>query len=1495
MPVHHVKRPALAWLLRARRVAVHCLLIWGAAAGANPAGDAALDGCVLWFEAIEAEETRGAAIAEWRDNASGHRAVQSDPASQPLFEDASVTGYPAVRFDGAQHCLETDFTADWSGSDWTVFAVASLDASAPDNYRGIVGNRFGEGRAHWWTLGTKGDGTAYLELGAGKGVHTNLRLANSNVHLYAVVKRGTQFQLFQDGALLGSAEMENVGGTDNEFRIGRWYGANQGWFGRIAEIRVYDRALSEQDREGVEKSLIAKWEIVPPPDTYRKQETWAATMTASREALMAAAAREDTTARRDWRAYVWERICADFPAPSRAMGDAAQENEHLEWFLARDSSVLERTLIGQAGEVVRSKAEALTAANAPAGDVRWLHLIIQAAETRNRFADMTAQVERINFRALRMAVEDLHHTFPEEYPDGAAFLEEIERFTSERNDLLAGLEACDGEAFKQAEDLLALQREALLANPLLDFEELLLVRRGLSSPVLGLPQNWQSNCILPRRGFDDEIAVLSPPEPGGSITAVYRPERPVFVGDIDLHFDAERLLFSSIGTNNCWQVFEINTDGSGLRQVTPGDQPDVDSYDACYLPDGDIIFSSNAYYVSVPCVNGLARTAVLYRMRPDGSEIRQLSFDQEHNWCPTMLPNGRVMYLRWEYTDTPHSHTRLLFHMNPDGTAQMEYYGSNSYWPNSLFYAKPIPDHPTQFVGIVGGHHGVRRKGELVLFDPALGRREAAGAIQRIPGYGIPVESETDPKYESTLIQDYLVDDSWPKFLHPFPLSGKYFLVSAKPTPDSLWGVYLVDVFDNMLLLAEEPGYALFEPIPLRKRPTPPVVPSRVDLDRDDALVYLSDIYEGGGLEDVPRGEVKALRLFTYHYVYPGMGGPQAVVGMEGPWDIRRVLGTVPVAEDGSAYFRIPANTPISVQPLDEEGRALQLMRSWFTAMPGEVLACVGCHESQNSAPPVRLAERLRHLPAEIEPWYGPSRGFNFLREVQPVLDKYCIGCHDGSQGLPQGTPEQALKEGLSRYVPNLKERDYITDYSSVFHDGGVDAGHFSVSYAELHRFVRRPGLESDYHLLTPLEFHANTTQLVQMLEKGHHGVELDDEAWDRLVTWIDLNAPFHGTWHEIAGEERTAHPAQRRRELLKLYANMDQDFEAIPDIPRDPVEFVMPPEPPRAEAPPPNPEGWPFDAAEAQRRQTEAASIMRLAADDSESPTQQTIDLGGGITIELTLIPAGTFVMGAAEGYADEAPPTVVTIDEPFWMARTEITNAQFEAFDPSHDSKVEHRFSMQFGVRGFYVNGPEQPAVRISWNQAMAFCDWLTEKTGRTFTLPTEAQWEYACRAGTGTAFYFGPVDADYSQHANLADQSLREFVCHTYKKEREPWFDASKYDDWIPKDLRFNDGGFLSDGVAMYRPNPWGLHDMHGNVWEWTRSAYWPYPYDDHDGRNALDAQGDRVARGGSWRDRPMRARSAMRLPYRPYQRVYNVGFRVVSPATEKVQVAKGANSR
>lgn len=780
-----------------------------------------------------------------------------------------------------------------------------------------------------------------------------------------------------------------------------------------------------------------------------------------------------------------------------------------------------------------------------------------------------------------------------------------------------------------------------------------------------------------------------------------------------------------------------------------------------------------------------------------------------------MLNNGRLLYLRWEYTDIPHYFTRILFHCNPDGTNQTEYYGSNSYFPNAFYFARPIPDHPTKVVGIVGGHHGISRSGQMLILDPALGRHEADGVVQAIGRRGEEVEP---------IIQDRLYNEIWPHYLHPYPLNDKYFLAAVKPTKDSLWGIYLVDVFNNRTLIKEVPGAALLEPFPLQPTKTPPVIPDKIKPNSKEATVYLSNVYYGPGLADVPEGTVKNLRLFAYHYAYNRTGG-HASCGIESSWDVKRVLGTVPVEEDGSSSFQIPANTPISIQPLDEEGRALQLMRSWMVGMPGEVVSCVGCHEKQNDVVPNRRTYAALRIPSRIEPFYGDARPFSYRCEIQPVLNKYCTGCHND---------DTKAKTVYGRRIPNFVGADGRT------------------SYLPLQQFVRRPGPESDYHMFNNMEYHASTSELIQMLKKGHHNVQLDDEAWKKLYTWIDLNAPYRGNWEP--NEWREQEQVSRRLELASRFGGMLADPEeeyrmtlaSLTSL--QPVAPIMPEKLPEQEIAVPQVDEWPFSREEARQLRGEQA-VRR-------------IELAEGIGLELSRIPAGRFVMGSVSGSADELPLAETAIETAFWMGTWEITNEQFALFDPEHDSRYIDRSGKDHNGRGFPVNGPQQPVIRITWHQAMAFCDWLSEKTGKQFTLPTEAEWEWACRAGTETDLWYGSIGDDFGSFANLADE--------TGAKARVTPF---------PSINQVNDGVEFSDISDRFAPNAWGLRNMHGNVAEWTRSAYVVYPYVEDDGRNDLTADGRRVVRGGSWRDRPHRATSSYRLAYEPYQRVFNVGFRVV----------------
>ena len=229
-----------------------------------------------------------------------------------------------------------------------------------------------------------------------------------------------------------------------------------------------------------------------------------------------------------------------------------------------------------------------------------------------------------------------------------------------------------------------------------------------------------------------------------------------------------------------------------------------------------------------------------------------------------------------------------------------------------------------------------------------------------------------------------------------------------------------------------------------------------------------------------------------------------------------------------------------------------------MTAMPGETLSCVGCHDRRNSSPPSVQTIAARRKPSAMEPWYGPPRGFSFRREVQPVLDKFCVGCHNG-QPQDDGRQVPDLRGDQNAFVifRGGDPRGQILRDTPKEKLLGRYGGVFEPSYLTLRNLVRVGGLESDLHLLPPMEFHAGTTQLVQMLRKGHHGVQLDAEAWDRLTTWIDLNAPCHGTWSEvtpIGGGQR-----ERRIELQKLYCGVAQDAEEMPDTNLPAVQPVMP------------------------------------------------------------------------------------------------------------------------------------------------------------------------------------------------------------------------------------------------------------------------------------------------------------------------------------------------
>ena len=1128
-----------------------------------------------------------------------------------------------------------------------------------------------------------------------------------------------------------------------------------------------------------------------------------------------------------------------------------------DWFVAKDNSLSHK-------DVIQAMIE---------------HSFFSAGKLEERFKKIkddsseSASVERIKLLAdsliilhaerelgyciknVRSAMEDIKKTYPDYDQDGKLFAELVDwekRMPALYKSVIEDVKAKKTSSFADARKFNEFATKALLANPLLkQYPQWVLIKRDQNSKRKGLPQNWQGNSILACKpgsnsnrcekvcgSFKDELYTFDISVPQ-SKKLLFKPAKNNIICDLDISFDGQKILYSTFDDKLYFRMDELDITSGKTKVLTPTMHEKIDYYDGIYLPDGRILFCSTACWVGVPCVSGTDYVANLYVMNPNAGDekavdktIRQLTFEQDADWMPVLMENGRIMYTRWEYVDNSHYFSRILMHMNPDGTAQSSLYGSVSYWPNSLFYARQIPNDPNKFVGIVSGHHGVARSGELHLFDISKGTKEDQGRVHKYPTHNRKYVAET---------KDELVRGKWPQFIHPYPLSEGYIVASVfSPNKSQNFGVYLIDKFDNMTLLQSFDDSHAFEPMPLQAREKPVEIADKTNPEIDYGYVFLNDIYQGDGLKDVPRGAVKSLRILEYHYAYRDMGS-HAVIGNEGSWDVKRIHGTVPVLEDGSALFKVPANRPLALQPLDKDGKALALMRTWFTVMPGETQSCVGCHEGQGMSPTSKPALAARKRPSNIKPFVAGVRGYSFHRDVQPVLDKYCVGCHNGeNEKLPN------FKRGVKGYA------------------------HFPKAYLDLAKYVRRSGPECNQNMLIPMEFNSDTSELMQLLKKGHKGVKLDEQSRQILITWIDLNVPCFGSWKEIKKDIPHNGDVMRRKYLAK-YANRHDDQDAI-TYDGGVQEFVAPEKSKKHKMQILKADGFPFDVAKAEKLQTSSALPKELEAD---------VD---GQKIRFVLVPAGSYVMGSDKGFYDEGPAKLVRVEKPFYMSQFEVSNAQYAKFDSTHDSGYHDRQWKDHVNRGYIANNPNQPVIRVNWNQANAYCKWLSEKLGVDVGLPTEKQWEWAARAGTDRDFWFGGRKSNYGAFENLADYTIKNFAVNGI--DPQPRADESPLNAYTPFDDFANDGQLVGCDVGMFKPNAFGLYDMLGNVSEWTADDYTETLF----GKKLEDKK---AVRGGSWRDRAKRSRVSIRRDYHPWQKVYNVGIRlVINDANKAAKVFKQA---
>jgi len=511
--------------------------------------------------------------------------------------------------------------------------------------------------------------------------------------------------------------------------------------------------------------------------------------------------------------------------------------------------------------------------------------------------------------------------------------------------------------------------------------------------------------------------------------------------------------------------------------------------------------------------------------------------------------------------------------MNPDGTAQTEFYGNNSWFPTTIAHARGIPG-THKVLATFCGHH-TAQAGKLGVLDPAKGRQENSGAQLVAPVRDTPAVRIDQFGQQGELFQ------------YPFPLTTSEFLVTYAPdgwertgpfANDARFGIYWMNMDGERELLVSDARVPCNQPVPIVARTPPRARPSFVDLSRTNGTFYLQNVYQGEGLAGVPSGTIKQLRVVALDFRAAGIGenhsgGPAGgalastpVSIGNGSWDVKVVLGDATVHEDGSAFFAAPARTPLYFQALDAKGQAVQTMRSWATLQPGEAQSCVGCHDHKNTAPPSAryvTTMALRAGAEELKPFYGPARGFSFVREIQPILDRHCTRCHDDRSAPRDRSP--MIAAGAKPNAPRTTNSSEVERSFSLLADETIDPAakrRWSDAYLalthsrvgrnpnligrwqgeEANRMVNWIGAQSVPSALPPYFAGAARSELMPLLESGHRGAALSREELEKIACWIDLLVPYCGDYTEANSWTPQEHAKyarflNKRREMEKIEA----------------------------------------------------------------------------------------------------------------------------------------------------------------------------------------------------------------------------------------------------------------------------------------------------------------------------------------------------------------------
>ena len=556
-----------------------------------------------------------------------------------------------------------------------------------------------------------------------------------------------------------------------------------------------------------------------------------------------------------------------------------------------------------------------------------------------------------------------------------------------------------------------------------------------------------------------------------------------------------------------FHLFKMNLADGSAEQLTFG--PD-DDFDPAELPDGDLIFMSTRRGSFARCTGNYepVETATLHRRMKDGT-VKPLSWHETNEWNPSVLEDGRVIYTRWDYVDREAARFMNLWVTNPDGTGAKALFGNYTTKVVASLQAKQIPgSNKIMFLG--SGHH-IAVGGPLVILDPSKlrfdpeTREDTLDCLEVItPEIGFPETPVPDSDRN-----EYYVSDHY--YYSPYPLSEDFYLTAYSHDPNGGYlahnnygyvgscgesysagklGLYYRDRFGNLELIYADPDTGCRYPIQIKARPKPPSVASQLPkTEPAEGTFALSDIYDS--IEPLPKDRpIKELRVFQilphwpdYTSGVPRLGKPNSANG-------RAFLGTVPVEEDGSAHFRVPAGKPLYFQAVDADGKAVHTMMSEVYLQPGENRGCVGCHEQVQTASENFPAQKKAFLraPDTLTPGPEGTAPFSFPLYIQPILDRACVSCHSGEEGGIRPDLRGIVEKGVFSNAYNN-----LTEYTRWYQWGGDTIA----------PIASRPG-----------EGGADMSRLTEILDDADHGgkIGLSDEDRRALYLWMDANVPFYGT-----------------------------------------------------------------------------------------------------------------------------------------------------------------------------------------------------------------------------------------------------------------------------------------------------------------------------------------------------------------------------------------------